>query len=74
MILLVMFSGWYWIDPNLGVINDAIQVWCNMTAEGETCVYPKKGHEMVLPRNWQKSVVTKKASWFSTLKGGFEVS
>lgn len=33
-------NGWYWIDPNLGMVDDAIYVFCNMTAEGETCVHP----------------------------------
>ena len=32
--------GFYWIDPNLGVSEDAVKVYCNMTAGGETCVYP----------------------------------
>jgi len=43
-----------------------------MTAEGQTCVYPKKGHDMVLPRSWQKPN-TKQDTWFSQLNGGFEV-
>jgi collagen type V/XI/XXIV/XXVII alpha len=30
--------GWYWIDPNLGVFDDAIHVFCNMSAGGHTCV------------------------------------
>lgn len=30
--------GWYWVDPNLGVTDDAIHVFCNMTAGGHTCV------------------------------------
>ena len=34
--------GFYWIDPNLGVNDDAVRVYCNMTAGGETCVYPGK--------------------------------
>ena len=32
--------GWYWVDPDLGVADDAIYAWCNMTAGGDTCVHP----------------------------------
>ena len=32
-------AGWYWIDPNLGCSQDAIQVYCNFTS-GETCINP----------------------------------
>lgn len=39
-------NGWYWIDPNLGMVDDAIYVFCNMTAEGETCVHP--GNDLIL--------------------------
>lgn len=35
-------SGQYWIDPNQGCTGDAIKVFCNFTAGGETCVYPDK--------------------------------
>ena len=41
------YTGWYWIDPNLGVPTDAIQVWCNVTSKGETCVYPDDKSRMV---------------------------
>ena len=41
------YAGWYWIDPNLGVPTDAIQVWCNVTSKGETCVYPDYKSRMV---------------------------
>ncbi|KAJ8938471.1 hypothetical protein NQ318_004111, partial [Aromia moschata] len=33
-------DGWYWIDPNSGMKDDAVYVYCNMTTEGETCVFP----------------------------------
>merc|ERR1712156_1111585 len=32
-------DGYYWVDPNLGMVDDAVKVYCNMTS-GETCVYP----------------------------------
>lgn len=44
---MIAVTGWYWIDPNLGVMNDAIQVWCNLTAGGHTCVYPDYRSRMV---------------------------
>ena len=40
--------GWYWIDPDLGNTNNAVQVWCNFTAK-ETCVHPKSS-KVSLPR------------------------
>merc|ERR1719260_471620 len=33
-------DGFYWIDPNLGMPDDAVKVWCNMEAGGQTCVSP----------------------------------
>ncbi|RUS86337.1 hypothetical protein EGW08_005922, partial [Elysia chlorotica] len=38
---------WYWVDPNQGSIDDAVQVWCNMTTDIETCVYPTQKTKMV---------------------------
>ncbi|KAK3547779.1 hypothetical protein QTP86_029937 [Hemibagrus guttatus] len=35
-----MADGMFWIDPNLGCSSDAIQVFCNFTAGGQTCLYP----------------------------------
>uniref|UniRef100_A0A8C7MWA7 Collagen, type V, alpha 3a n=1 Tax=Oncorhynchus kisutch TaxID=8019 RepID=A0A8C7MWA7_ONCKI len=35
-------DGDYWIDPNQGCHRDSIKVFCNFTAEGETCLYPDK--------------------------------
>ena len=42
-----LWPGWYWIDPTQGSIDDAIQVWCNMTNTIETCVYPTPKTKMV---------------------------
>jgi collagen type V/XI/XXIV/XXVII alpha len=64
-------DGWYWIDPNLGVINDAIYVYCNMTRSGETCVNPKQQFRTMPQRWWRKESETNKP--FSKLKGGFEI-
>lgn len=45
--LFVHFVGDYWIDPNQGCHRDSIKVYCNFTADGETCLYPDKRTEMV---------------------------
>lgn len=34
------FSGTYWIDPNLGCSSDKIEVSCNFTGGGQTCLKP----------------------------------
>lgn len=71
---LLVFVGWFWIDPNLGAPNDAIQVWCNLTAHGETCVYPNRKKRMVTPKFWEKKKSNDEETWFSDMYGGFEVS
>ena len=48
--MLLFFLGFYWIDPNQGCTDDAILVFCNFTAEGQTCVYPDKDTEKVTLR------------------------
>lgn len=45
--VFLVIIGWYWVDPNLGVPMDAINVYCNMTAKGETCVYPETESRLV---------------------------
>lgn len=63
--------GWYWIDPNLGMNDDAVYVFCNMTAEGETCLFPDI-HSSTMPNiPWRKE--NEKDDWYSNLRGGFRV-
>lgn len=65
-------NGFYWIDPNLGMIDDAIYVFCNMTAEGETCIHPDI-HSSQMPNiPWRKEY--EKTDWYSNLRGGFKIS
>jgi len=65
-----MTDGFYWIDPNLGVTDDAVKVYCNMTAGGETCVFPDV-HASRMPNiPWRKS----HTGWYSSLRGGFRIS
>lgn len=37
---LAVCSGTYWIDPNLGCSSDTIEVSCNFTGGGQTCLKP----------------------------------
>lgn len=64
-------TGWYWIDPTQGSIDDALQVWCNMTDKIETCVYPTAKTKMITEQFWPKP--EGKDRWFSYLKGGFTI-
>lgn len=69
---IIIYLGWYWIDPNLGMIDDAIYVFCNMSAKGETCVFPDI-HSSTMPNiPWRKD--NNKDDWYSNLRGGFKVS
>ncbi|XDV46679.1 hypothetical protein PO909_014521 [Leuciscus waleckii] len=33
-------DGMFWVDPNLGCTSDSIQVFCNFSSGGQTCVNP----------------------------------
>lgn len=37
---LLPLTGAYWIDPNLGCAADTIEVMCNLTGGGQTCLKP----------------------------------
>uniref|UniRef100_A0A672R3C8 Collagen, type V, alpha 3a n=1 Tax=Sinocyclocheilus grahami TaxID=75366 RepID=A0A672R3C8_SINGR len=60
-------DGEYWIDPNQGCHRDSIKVFCNFTAEGETCLHPDKRFEMVKLAAWNKE---KPGSWYSQYRKG----
>lgn len=65
------FTGWYWIDPNLGMTDDAVYVFCNVTGQGETCIFPDI-HSRQMPNiPWRKE--GDKTDWYSNLRGGFRV-
>lgn len=68
----VIVTDWYWIDPNLGMTDDAVYVFCNITGQGETCVFPDI-HSRQMPNiPWRKE--GEKTDWYSNLRGGFRVS
>uniref|UniRef100_A0A3Q3MDI1 Collagen, type V, alpha 3a n=1 Tax=Mastacembelus armatus TaxID=205130 RepID=A0A3Q3MDI1_9TELE len=64
-------DGDYWIDPNQGCYRDSIKVYCNFTADGETCLYPDKKIEMVKLAAWNKE---KPRSWYSKYRKGKQFS
>ena len=37
----ICFEGQYWIDPNEGPPDDAVEVYCDFTLSA-SCIYPNK--------------------------------
>lgn len=70
MMFLLFSLGWYWIDPNLGMPDDAIFVFCNMT-NGHTCITPDTHTGQMPAVAWQKE--GNKTNWFSNLHDGSKV-
>lgn len=65
-------DGMYWIDPNQGGVGDAIEVWCNMTGGGQTCVQPETQSSEAELKQWSKR--GEDSEWFSEIEGGFEIT
>ncbi|XP_077507287.1 collagen alpha-1(V) chain-like [Amblyomma americanum] len=59
-------DGWHWVDPNWGVPDDAVRVFCGMRAGGETCVFVDGDTDSA-------RLSSNASSWFSSLKGGFRL-
>ncbi|CAF98140.1 unnamed protein product [Tetraodon nigroviridis] len=64
-------NGDYWIDPNQGCHRDSFKVFCNFTAQGETCLYPDKKFQSVKLAGWKGE---KPGSWFSDFRKGKKFS
>lgn len=45
-------NGYYWIDPNLGCPVDAINVYCDFTGGGKSCIQPSP--DKVPRRTWSR--------------------
>lgn len=71
MFYLHYSDGWYWIDPNLGMPDDAVFVFCNMSVSGETCVFPDIHSSGIVNIPWRRT--SGHYPWFSELRGGFKV-
>ena len=69
--VLPYYIGWYWIDPNLGMPDDAIYVFCNMTGSGETCVFPDLQSSKMPNIPWRKE--SGKEDWYSNMRGASKV-
>merc|ERR1712200_178797 len=60
----------YWIDPHLGMSDDAVKVYCRMSTGGDSCINPDV-HTSKMPNiPWRKSG----DGWYSNLRGGFKVT
>merc|ERR1712242_110009 len=62
-------DGDYWIDPNGGCNKDAIQVECQMSNKGTTCLKPAQ--DGAKQSRWPKETA---GAWFSEYSKGFEIN
>lgn len=52
--------------------DDAVYVFCNLTAEGETCVSPDVHSSQITNIPWRKE--NNNNDWYSNLRGGFRIT
>uniref|UniRef100_A0A665T583 Collagen, type V, alpha 3b n=1 Tax=Echeneis naucrates TaxID=173247 RepID=A0A665T583_ECHNA len=64
-------NGEYWIDPNQGCHRDSFKVFCNFTAQGETCLHPDKKFQSVKLAAWKGE---KHGTWYSKFRKGKQFS
>eukprot|EP00063_Salmo_salar_P010799 XP_013985634.1 PREDICTED: collagen alpha-1(XI) chain-like [Salmo salar] len=64
-------DGEYWIDPNQGCHRDSFKVFCNFTADGETCLYPDIKFQSVKLSSWKGE---KPGTWYSQFRKGKQFS
>lgn len=55
----------------MGMPDDAIYVFCNMTGSGETCVYPDLQSSKMPNIPWRKE--SGKEDWYSNMRGASKV-
>lgn len=60
-------SGFYWIDPNRGCREDAIEVYCNRQTS-ESCIHPQEAK--AANATWYKG--PSKHVYFGAMKGGHQ--
>ncbi|XP_060939270.1 collagen alpha-3(V) chain-like [Limanda limanda] len=64
-------QGEYWIDPIQGCHRDSFKVFCNFTAQGETCLHPDKKFQSVKLAAWKGE---KPGTWYSQFRKGKQFS
>uniref|UniRef100_A0A671S4T4 Fibrillar collagen NC1 domain-containing protein n=2 Tax=Sinocyclocheilus anshuiensis TaxID=1608454 RepID=A0A671S4T4_9TELE len=63
-------SGMYYIDPNQGSPADALLVYCNFSAGGQTCLPPLQ--PQIPMKSWLKDTMPDSFTWLSAIDGGFQ--